>query len=110
MTAPRRPCCLVAGALDHAGVFAYSNEPRTAASRLPAELHVPRARKLARQKRLSYAQLAVARKRHARLVGQRLTVVVDAVDGGAGGAGGEGASGCSRARRTRRRTTSTAQS
>jgi ribosomal protein S12 methylthiotransferase len=62
---------------ERAGVFAYSREPGTPADRLDG--HLPEEVKEERRQRLMLAQQEVAFAHAQRQIGQRTTVVVDAV-------------------------------
>ena len=67
------------GRFSHAGVFAYSSEPRTPAARM--DDRIPPAEKKRRCKQLMLAQLDVSRRRLRQRVGNDEEVLVDAVVG-----------------------------
>lgn len=65
------------GRFSHAGVFMYSQEPKTPSGKLPDD--VPMTEKKRRRDTLMLAQLAVSRHRLAGFVGQEIEVMVDGI-------------------------------
>jgi len=65
------------GDFDRVGVFPYSNLPEMPSSRLPE--HIPEPVKAARKSALMKAAMGVCATQQAALVGQTLTVVIEAV-------------------------------
>ncbi len=69
-------CSFVKGAaLDHVGIFAYSNEPLSHSYSLPNQ--IPEEIKAERVQTLAKIQQAIVKKRHRKLMGKRLKVMVD---------------------------------
>ena len=61
--------------LDAVGIFAYSKEPKSASARLPG--HLSKKTKQERCQRLGAIQRALVAKRHHKLIGHRIPVIVD---------------------------------
>lgn len=79
---------LEAAELDRVGCFAYSNVSGARANVLPG--HVEERVKLDRQERLMELQACISERKLARRVGERMEVLVDAVDGATALARGRG--------------------